>query len=144
MTEAARTHVFPLRVYWEDTDAAGIVYYANYLKFMERARSDLVRRAGVDQAELLREDGIMFPVRRCEVDYLSPARLEDELEVVTTVRKLGGASIDLDQDIRAGGRLLVKGRVRLGCVHVSGRPSRMPGPVREALSGAAPPIEGEG
>ncbi|MEE1554779.1 MAG: YbgC/FadM family acyl-CoA thioesterase, partial [Alphaproteobacteria bacterium] len=83
----SKSHRFMARIYWEDTDAAGIVYYANYLRFLERARSDLVRWAGIDQAALLDNEGVLFPVRHCEINYLRPARLDDEIEVRTSIRK---------------------------------------------------------
>lgn len=134
---AAGGHRFRLRVYWEDTDAAGIVYYANYLRFIERARSDLVRRAGVDQAALLRADGLTFQVRRCEIDYRRPARLDDELEVETTIRRLGGASLEMAQVVRRAGGELVRALVRLACVDRGGRPRRIPGTVRQALQNHA-------
>ncbi len=127
-------HRFPVRVYWEDTDAAGIVYYANYLRFLERARSDLVRRAGIDQVALLDREGIVFPVRRCEIDYLQPARLDDEIQVRTRLKNLGGASMDMDQDIHRGEEALVRAKVRLACIGPNGRPRRLPAPVRAALS----------
>jgi acyl-CoA thioester hydrolase len=127
-------HRFPLRVYWEDTDAAGIVYYANYLRFLERARSDLVRGAGIDQAALLDGEGIVFPVRRCEIDYLRPARLDDEIQVRTRIEKLGGASMEMEQDIHRGDEALVRAKVRLACIGRNGRPRRLPSTVRAALS----------
>ena len=127
-------HCFPLRVYWEDTDAAGIVYYANYLRFLERARSDMVRGAGIDQAALLDGEGIVFPVRRCEIDYLQPARLDDEIHVRTRVQNLRGASMDMDQDIHRGEEALVRAKVRLACIGPNGRPRRLPSAVRAALS----------
>lgn len=126
-------HRFQLRVYWEDTDAAGIVYYANYLRFIERARSDFVRQAGVDQVALLAADGLTFQVRRCEIDYEGPARLDDELEIETTIKRLGGASLVMAQVVRRAGRDLVRALVRLACVDRGGRPRRIPGPVRRAL-----------
>ena len=119
-------HRFPVRIFWEDTDAAGIVYYANYLKFLERGRSDLVRRLGIDQSTLLDRDGVMFPVRRCEIDYLQPARLDDEIEVRTRIRKVGGASMEMDQDIHRGDVALVRAKVRLACIGRDGRPRRLP------------------
>lgn len=136
-TDAAVTAAaqrFRLRVYWEDTDAAGIVYYANFLKFFERARSEMVEAAGIDQSVLLAEQGIVFPVRRCEIDYLAPARLGDELDVHTTVRAVGGATIDLDQDVTRADAVLARGRIRLACTGRSGRPQRLPAPVRAALT----------
>src|ERR1700742_3787402 len=87
------------RVYYEDTDTGGIVYYANYLKFAERARTEVLRDLGITQRILMDEEGVAFAVRRCEVDYLVPARLDDELEVRTALRALGAASLDLDQAI---------------------------------------------
>ena len=127
-------HCFPVRIYWEDTDAAGIVYYANYLRFLERARSDLVRGAGIDQAALLAGDGVVFPVRRCEIDYLQPARLDDDIQVRTQIKKLGGASMDLAQDIHRGEEALARALVRLACIGPTGRPRRLPSVVRAALS----------
>ena len=127
-------HRFPVRIYWEDTDAAGIVYYANYLRFLERARSDLVRGAGVNQAALLAGDGVVFPVRRCEIDYLQPARLDDEIQVRTQIKNLGGASMDMTQDIHRGEEPLVRAKVRLACIGPNGRPRRLPLAVRAVLS----------
>ena len=127
-------HSFPTRIYWEDTDAAGIVYYANYLRFLERGRSDLVRRAGIKQAELLDTKGITFPVRRCEIDYLRPARLDDQIEVRTRIKKISGASMDLDQSILRGEEALVLAKVQLACVGPCGRPRRLPNYVRAALN----------
>lgn len=136
-TGATAARPFRLRVYWEDTDAAGIVYYANFLKFFERGRSEMVRAAGIDQAALLAGPGIVFPVRRCEIDYLAPARLGDELDVHTTVHAVGGARIDLDQDVTRAGAVLARGKVRLACTGRDGRPRRLPAPVRAALSALA-------
>ncbi len=141
-TAIPEPHRFNVRIFWEDTDAAGIVYYANYLRFLERARSDLVRLAGIDQAALLEGDGVVFPVRRCEIDYLLPARLDDEIEVRTRVRKLGGASMDMDQDIHRGGETLVRAKVRLACIGPGGRPRRLPPAVRAAISDIVLPTLG--
>jgi len=95
-------HIFPLSVYWEDTDAGGIVYYANYLKFTERARTDMLRGLAINQQAMMVEEGANFVVRACEIEYLRPARMEDELEVVTTVTDLRGASLHMRQDINRG------------------------------------------
>jgi acyl-CoA thioester hydrolase len=134
----AAPHEFRLRVYWEDTDAGGIVYYANYLKFIERARSELVGEAGLNQVTLLRDEGIIFAVRRCEIDYLASAILSDDLIVRTEIDKVGGASIDMTQSIyRAvyrGEEILVRAKVRVGAVNKAGRPARMPAAARAALS----------
>jgi acyl-CoA thioester hydrolase len=130
-------HLFRLRVYWEDTDAAGIVYYANYLRFVERARSEFVREAGIDQPALHAEHGLTFQVRRCEIDYMAPARLNDVLEVATTVTALGGASLDMRQTVRRNGIELARALVRVACVGRDGRPKRLPPAVRKALGANA-------
>ena len=130
----SETHRFPTQIYWEDTDAAGIVYYANYLRFLERGRSDLVREAGINQAALLDSEGVMFPVRRREIDYLQPARLDDQIEVRTRIQKIGGASMDMGQDIHRGDKHPVRAKIRLDCVGQSGRPRRLSAHVRAALN----------
>lgn len=126
-------HRFRLRVHWEDTDAAGIVYYANYLRFIERARSEMARQGGLDQPALLSQPGLIFAVRRCEIDYLAPARLDDELEVETTVEALGAATADLRQTVRRADETLVRAAVRLACISRDGRPRRMPREARAAF-----------
>jgi len=130
----AGVHRLPLRVYWEDTDAAGIVYYANYLKFVERGRSDMLRLAGIDQWRMKGEEGINFVVRRCEIDYHQPARLDDVIEVETRVEKLRGASLDMRQIVRRDGEELANALVRAACVDASGRPVRVPPTIRDALT----------
>lgn len=130
-------HSLSIRVYYEDTDLAGIVYYANYLKFIERARSEWVRSLGVDQVQLRAEAGLVFAVRRVEADYLSPARFDDLLEVRTAVRGIGGARIDLDQAVWRGTAELFRARVVLAALQDDGRPGRIPAPVRAALAGAS-------
>ncbi|MCH7889643.1 MAG: tol-pal system-associated acyl-CoA thioesterase [Proteobacteria bacterium] len=126
-------HRYRVRVYYEDTDATGVVYYANYLKFTERARADMLRLAGITQRELLATDGLAFTVRRCEVDYLAPARLDDELEVHTRVLKVGPATINAEQVVKREGADLVRSLVRLACVNREGQPRRLPPAVRAAL-----------
>ncbi|MBN2631674.1 MAG: tol-pal system-associated acyl-CoA thioesterase [Rhodobacteraceae bacterium] len=128
------THRFSVRVYYEDTDLAGIVYYANYLKFIERGRSEWVRACGVDQARLKAETGMVFVVRRVEADYLRPAVYDDVLEVTTDLVELGGARIVLDQAVWRGGDKLFTARVVLVCLGVSGA-TRLPPAVRAALQG---------
>jgi len=130
---AGGVHVLPLRVYYEDTDAAGIVYYANYLKFTERARTDMLRLAGITHRELLAGAGLTFTVRRCEVDYLAPARLDDELEVHTRVLKVGPATMNAEQVVKRDGAELVRSLVRLACINREGRPRRLPAALRAAL-----------
>ena len=92
-------HAFPIRVYYEDTDAGGIVYYANYLKFAERARTEMLRESGVDQSRLYEEQGLLFAVRRCAADYLQPARLDDRLIVSSQLLSARGARVDLEQRV---------------------------------------------
>ena len=130
-------HLFQCRVYYEDTDAAGIVYYANYLKFAERARTEILREAGIVQHDVARRDGVAFAVKSVAVEYAAPAKLDDALVVETTVSRLGGASATADQTVRrkADGTALAEMRVRLACLHLAdGRPARFPADVREALA----------
>ena len=137
-------HVYPLRVYYEDTDAGGIVYYANYLRFIERARTEALRALGIPHAELVEQFGVMFVVRRVEMDYLRPARLDDALLVETFAEEIGGASMVLRQNVfTADGQgnhtTLVAARVRLACVGTDGeRPRRMPPRWREGLHALRP------
>ena len=130
-------HTFPLRVYYEDTDLAGIVYYANYLKFIERARSEWVRGLGVDQALLRAEHGLVFAVRRVEADYLRPALFDDVVTVQTTVSEHSGARLVLDQAVLRGVQTLFTARVTLVCLTATGTPTRFPATLRAALTGAA-------
>jgi acyl-CoA thioester hydrolase len=132
------THAFLTRVYYEDTDAAGIVYYANYLKFAERARTELLRLLGFDQERLRQEAGFAFAVRRCVAEYLMPARLDDELTVTSRLTALGGATLEVEQRIRRDAAELVRLDVTLACVAASGRPVRLPRPLRAALSQLLP------
>jgi len=126
-------HVFPVRVYYEDTDAGGIVYYANYLKFAERARTELLRSAGISQSVLISEEGVAFAVRQCSADFLKPARLDDALEVHTRVLQIRGASVEMAQSIKRDGVDMVKVGVKLACMSGFDRPSRIPAPVRAVL-----------
>lgn len=126
-------HRFALRVYYEDTDLAGIVYYANYLKFIERARSEWVRALGVDQVRLKAESGIVFAVRRVVADYLRPALFDDLLEVETRLVETGGARIVLEQDVLRGPEKLFGARVVLVCLGPEGRAARLPAEVRQLL-----------
>jgi acyl-CoA thioester hydrolase len=121
------TFRFPLRVYYEDTDAAGVVYYANYLRFMERARTEWLGSLGVDLAELERTLGVVFVVSRMEIDYLSPARLGDRLEATLTLIELGRARMVAEQDVRRAAAALARARVTLACIdRVNWRPVRIP------------------
>jgi acyl-CoA thioester hydrolase len=130
------THVLPVRVYFEDTDFAGLVYHANFLKFCERGRSDFIRLLGVHHQALANpEQGepSVFVVRRIEIDYLRPARLDDVLEVVTRCEEIGGASLTLLQEVRRGETLIVRAKVVVVLVSSSGKPQRLGQLVRGAL-----------
>ncbi|HLJ06597.1 MAG TPA: tol-pal system-associated acyl-CoA thioesterase [Acetobacteraceae bacterium] len=128
-------HRYTLRVYYEDTDAGGVVYHATYLRFAERARTEALREAGVPHAELLADHGVMFMVRRIEVDYLRPARLDDSLTIVTNPLAVGGASATLRQDVLGPDGPCAILTVRLACVKPGdGRPGRLPQRWRAALT----------
>jgi acyl-CoA thioester hydrolase len=128
---------FPIRIYWEDTDAGGVVFYANYLKFFERARTEWLRAAGVQQQALRDATGAMFVVAEVQTSYLAPARLDDEIEVTVAVNELGAASMVLEQQAWRGGTLLATGRIRIGCVDGGSlRPRRIPAQVVTAINGA--------
>jgi acyl-CoA thioester hydrolase len=131
-------HEVSIRVYYEDTDLAGIVYYANYLRFIERARTEWVRGLGVDQSALKREERIVFAVRRVEADYLKPARFDDLLTVTTRLVDLGGARIELRQEVLCGDDLLFTANVVLVCLSDTGRAARMPAELRARLTSRQP------
>jgi acyl-CoA thioester hydrolase len=129
-------HILPIRVYFEDTDFAGLVYHANFLKFIERGRTDFIRLLGIHHQSLANpEDGepTVFVVRRIEIDYLKPGRLDDMLEVITRCGPIGGASLVLDQEVRRGETVLAKARVTVVLVSKSGKPQRIGNLVRGAL-----------
>lgn len=119
---------WPIRVYYEDTDAAGIVYHANYIKFMERARTEWLRALGFDQSAIAREHGIAFVVRSANVDFLRPARFNDELFATCALQRCGWASVEFRQTvIDSHGTLLCTGEIRVGCVNFKRmQPQRMP------------------
>ena len=119
------THSFPLRVYYEDTDLAGIVYYANYLRFIERARTEWLREIGLDQIAL-KAAGTVFAVRRIEADYITPARFDDMLDVQTDVAARTPARIVLRQQVLRDGRLLFDAQVTIVAIGAGGRPQRLP------------------
>ena len=117
-----KAHIFRLRVYYEDTDSAGIVYYANYFKFAERARTEMLRSVKIDQNVLYTKTGVRFVVRSCAIDYLSPARLDDELEVHTKIQCVKGASLTALQTVRRARDAVVSLKLRIACVGRCGRP----------------------
>lgn len=134
MSDDTAAHRLSVRVYYEDTDLAGIVYYANYLKFIERGRSEFVRDLGINQTALKADQGIVFAVRRVEADYLSPARFDELLTVTTRLDTLGGASMVMEQAVLRGDVTLFQARVTLVCIGETGRALRIPNEVRAALS----------
>ena len=127
-------HVLRLRVYYEDTDATGVVYYANYLRFAERARTECLRAVGADHPQLLAEHGVVFVVRHCVADYRAPARLDDVVEARSRFTELRGASLRAAQSITRDGHEIVHIDVRLACVDRAGRPRRLPAALRQALA----------
>ena len=121
-----REHHFALSVYFEDTDTAGIVYYANYLKFMERARSDMLRAAGVDQATAHHQNEGTYAVAEVDIRYLKPARLGDDLVVLSTVERVRAASVLIHQRVMRGPELLTDAQVTAAFLTADGRPQRQP------------------
>jgi len=129
------THRLTIRVYYEDTDLAGVVYYANYLHYIERGRSEALRDLGVDQTALKRDLGLVFVMRRLNIDYLAPGVFDDVLEVRTTVNRLRGASIEMAQEVWRGDACLTRAAVTVACMNPAGRPQRLPKHVRDRLGG---------
>ena len=129
---------WPVRVYYEDTDTAGVVYYANYLNFMERARTEWLRSLGFEQDRMIREQGVVFAVRRVQVDYLKPARFNELLEVTAALGELGRASLGFAQEIRRAGEggpeILSRGEITVACLDAGSlRPRRIPESLYEAI-----------
>jgi acyl-CoA thioester hydrolase len=128
------THRLEVRVYYEDTDAGGVVYHAGYLRFAERARTELLRAAGLDHRTLLERAGGQLVVRRLEADFLAPARLDDLLAVETRPLATTGARVALEQTVRRGDTLLVRLAVEIAFVGRDGRPRRLPEALRRVLA----------
>lgn len=127
VTTVAKPFRHAVRVYWEDTDAGGIVYYANYLKFFERARTEWLRRLGIEQQTLRANEGAMFIVSQTAMRYLSPARLDDLLDVTVAVRESSRATLRIVQQALRGEQVLAEGEIRIACVDSpSLRPRRIP------------------
>lgn len=127
--------IWPVRVYYEDTDAAGVVFYANYLKFMERARTEWLRSLGFEQTTLMHEHNVVFVVRSLAVEYLRPAVLNDALEITVTLTGTRGSLLEISQAVRRGQRVLVSGEVRVACVNTqSFKPVRIPSPILDKLA----------
>ncbi len=134
-TTAATTFSWAVRIYWEDTDAGGVVFYANYLKFFERARTEWLRAAGVEQQCLREETGALFIVSNTQVRYLRPARLDDSLRITVLPTDIGRASMLLQQQAWRGTELLADSEIRIGCVDAGTfRPRRIPSTLIDLLS----------
>lgn len=128
-----KLHALPIRVYLEDTDAGGIVYYANYLKFAERGRTELLRHLGVSHSDMIKDQGLMFVVRSCVLNCLAPARLDDVLEVRTYFKKLSYAKLEVSQAIVREDKLIATLEVVLACINSLGKPIKMDDHLRRLL-----------
>jgi len=129
-----RTHVFPVRVYYEDTDFSGVVYHANYLRFMERGRSEFLRASGAGHRGMLAAaEPLVWAVRRMDIEFLRPARMEEALTVRTGVLELLGARMRLDQAVLREDAVLVKAEVEVCIITLDGRPRRVPDSTRKKL-----------
>ncbi|NCC28408.1 MAG: tol-pal system-associated acyl-CoA thioesterase [Gammaproteobacteria bacterium] len=139
------TFTWPVRVYYEDTDAGGVVFYANYLKFMERARTEWLRAVGYEQHALRERCGILFAVRSVAIDYRAPARLDDCLSVTSRLMRAGGASLEFDQQVMRDrdGTCCCRASVKIACLHADTlRPARLPSDLlSELLPFASGPAE---
>jgi acyl-CoA thioester hydrolase len=137
---AGDIHVWRIRVYFEDTDAGGVVYHGNYLKFAERARTELMRASGFDHSGLAKEHGVLIVVRDCTMEFIAPARLDDALEVRSRITTIGGASLSIRQEVfrpmpeTGSDRLLVRVELRLACIDQEFRPARLPSALKRVLS----------
>ena len=127
------SHRIDIRVYYEDTDFSGFVYHANYLRYMERGRTELLRALAMEQVDLQRDAGLIFVVRRMVLDFLKPARMDDMLAIMTTVVELRGASMPMIQDVRRGDEVLLKAEVTVAAVR-DGRAVRLPDSLRRAMA----------
>lgn len=134
----SKSFSWPVRVYYEDTDTAGVVYYANYLRFMERARTEWLRSFGFEQDELISSEDMVFVVRSVRLDYLKPALFNEALEVTARIKHMGKASVVFEQEVIRNSEsleVLVRGEVKLACLsHSSMRPRQIPQPILEAIS----------
>jgi tol-pal system-associated acyl-CoA thioesterase len=122
-----------IRVYYEDTDCGGVVYYASYLRWMERSRTEFLRQRGVELAQWMQRD-VWFSVAECNVKYKRPAKYDDALDVATAIEDVGGAAFWVKNEVRRRGELLAEARVRIACMGTDGRPKRIPGEIAAALA----------
>jgi acyl-CoA thioester hydrolase len=135
----ARTpaHSVQYRVYYEDTDAAGIVYYANYLKFAERARTEWLRELGFKQSQLMKEEGLGFVVRHCAIDFLAPAKLDDMIVIETHLHEIGKVRMTMNQIIKRADTRLAELTVKLACINSQGKPAGLPEAMVKAFKASA-------
>ena len=136
-----RTHILPISVYYEDTDLSGVVYHANYLRYMERGRTEFFRMAGISRADLDAEEPTAWTIRRIAVEYHRPARLDDQIQVVSRMTGISGARLNVLQRVMCGERLLVEGRIEACLITLTGKPRRLPKNVLETLAPFATPEE---
>jgi acyl-CoA thioester hydrolase len=132
-------HVY-VRIYWEDTDAGGVVYHASYLRFMERGRTELLRERGIDQGALLSENGLIFVVTHMDIKFRAAAKIDDELDVETALKEIGGATVVLTQKVRRGTDVLVTADVTCAVIsQTTGRPARLPADIKKKLGAVSLP-----
>jgi acyl-CoA thioester hydrolase len=129
-----KVFLLPIRIYYEDTDLSGVVYHANYLRYMERARSEYFRHLGIMLADLDAEEPTAWALRKAELEYIRPARVDDLIEIRSITSKLTGARVEATQTIYAGGELLVRGRVQACLMTLSGKPRRLPPAIHAKLA----------
>lgn len=129
------THSCNFRIYYEDTDSGGVVYYANYLKFAERARTEMLREKGINQSNLAANSGILFVVKNAKLELFSPARLDDVVEVLSEVIVISGASINILQKITIDGRNIAEINVLVACINQNFKPVRLPADIKNKLEG---------
>lgn len=135
MTDTRCIPTLPVRIYYEDTDAGGVVYYANYLRFFERARTECLRSFGHEQQQMAAETGCIFVVRHVDIKYLAPARLDDELTIVSTIERVGRASVSFFQRCERQGHPLVEAKVDIACVDQhSFKPRPLPATLKQDLA----------
>jgi acyl-CoA thioester hydrolase len=136
-----KVHVLPISVYYEDTDLSGVVYHANYLRYMERGRTEFFRLAGISRADLEAQEPTAWTIRRIAVDYHRPARLDDQIQVVSRLTNVSGARLNVLQNVMCGDTLLVEGRIEACLITLTGKPRRLPKNVLETLAPFATPEE---
>tara|TARA_Y100000992_G_scaffold288817_1_gene242805 strand:- start:88 stop:489 length:402 start_codon:yes stop_codon:yes gene_type:complete len=126
--------IHEVKVYYEDTDSGGVVYYSNYLKFLERARTEMINSIGLSNKKLLEEHKTLIIVKSCNVEYLSPSKLEDRLQIYSSIESLNKASFVMSQDIKKDDDLIVKAKIKLVTVNIEGRPIKIPSVLENKLT----------